>query len=95
MAETRSARLVPAAAVLTTSGLLGLAVGLPISLVAHADRWQVRLPVACAGDFACDARFLFAQPVVVSALLLAGALFGLMAQRLAGTGTPWIAALGG
>src|SRR5919199_2587557 len=95
LARPRIARLVSAVAVLATSGLLGLAAGLPMSLVAHTDRWQVRLPTTCGGDFACAATFLFTQPLVIGALLAGGALFGLVAQRLARAGSPVAAAVGG
>src|SRR5919202_5383142 len=87
LARPRIARLGSAATVLATSGLLGLAAGLPIRPVVEAVDRQVPLPTTCTGDFACTRRFLFTQPIVVGALLVAGALFGLVAQRLTRAGS--------
>ena len=95
LARPRIARLGSAAAVLATSGLLGLAAGLPIRPVVEAVGRQAPLPTTCTADFACTGRFLFTQPIVVGALLVAGALFGLVAQRLTRAGSPVAAAAGG
>ena len=92
LARPQIARLGSAAAVLATSGLLGLAAGLPIRPVVEAVGRQAPLPTTCTGDFACTGRFLFTQPLVVGALLGAGALFGLVAQRLTRRGSSVAAA---
>src|SRR5437870_5599484 len=70
--------------------LLGGAASLPMSLVEHAWLWRVAIPRPC--DFVCTAQFLFSLPAVAGALFAAGALFGVAAQRLAGSGSPLFAA---
>ncbi|HEX2036149.1 MAG TPA: hypothetical protein VHS99_18360 [Chloroflexota bacterium] len=85
-------------AVVPATGLLmGLAVGAPLwltfpapqHLIQHCAREASTVSLGGASlPLDCPAAYAFSRPTVVPPLLIAGGLFGAMAQRRAGRGSP-------
>lgn len=84
--------------------LIGLAASIPLALiwpypvppsleVCVDGGEQIRLGGTLVLPFHCMAAYMFIQPLVWGSFLVAGALFGFIAQRLANEGSPWLAAL--